>query len=161
MTIHRKKFFLLVLIVLLSACTKQAQALPPTATLPPPIEVLTTIPTEVPVNTDPALFGAIAQGEIPAFSLEPIANAIFTKVMDGFVASGDILEYQVIGLTIFPASDGALYAEITYNVRTTDIIWLEDGGTQADDNWIQDKCNRFDFITAETEFQLKNRRTCN
>jgi len=81
--------------------------------------------------------------------------------MDAFIANGGILDYQVTRVTIFTAGDGSLYAEITYNVRTADTSWLADGGTQADDNWINNKCNRFDFVTTETEFQLKNRRTCN
>jgi hypothetical protein len=151
----------LLCVILLFACTKQAQPIPPTTTSAPPIEAPPETPTEVPSNTDPTLFGAITQTEIQAYSLEPVASAIFNKVMDAFIANGDILEYQVTRVTIFPAGDGSLYAEITYNVRTTDIIWLEDGGAQAEDNWINDKCNRFDFVTTEAEFQLKNRRTCN
>lgn len=121
----------------------------------------TEIPAEVPSNNDPSLFGAIPQTEIQAYSLEPVASAIFNEVMDGFITNGNILEYQVTRVTIFPSGDGSLYAEITYDVRTADTSWLADGGTQTEDNWIQNKCNRFDFITTETEFQLKNRRTCN
>jgi hypothetical protein len=111
-------------------------------------------------TADPTIFGAIGQGEIQAFALEPVANAIFTKTFDGFVADGRIQEYQVIRVTIFPGSNGLL-SEITFNVRTTDITWLESDGIQAADDWITGKCYRFDFVTTETEFQLKNRRTCN
>ena len=172
MRLRRTKLILFVFILLLPACAKQAQPVPPTATLSPPTEtsvpptepstdVPTIIPTEAPSNTDPALFGAILQTEIQAFSLEPVANAIFSKVMDGFIANGDIIEYQVTSVTIFPTGDGSLYAEITYNVRTTDSSWLVDGGTQASEDWINDKCNRFDFVTTDTEFQLKDRRMCN
>jgi hypothetical protein len=166
MNIRCTKLFLFVFIVL-SACAGQAQATPtatfpsPTRTNNPPTEMLIEIPTEISSSTDPALFGTIEQGEIQAFSLEPIANAIFTSVMDGFAANGNIIDYQVMRVTVFPTENGTLYAEITYNVRTTDPSWLVDGGTQAGDNWINDKCNRFDLVTTETEFQLKNKRTCN
>ena len=81
--------------------------------------------------------------------------------MDGFIASGNIIEYQIISSEVFPSSDGTLLAEIYYNVRTTDASWLVAGGTQAEDNWITNNCNRFDFVNTEIEFQLKNRRTCN
>ncbi|PWB69410.1 MAG: hypothetical protein C3F07_19415 [Anaerolineales bacterium] len=163
MNLHRTKLFLLVFILLLSACAQSAETVPPTAVLPSPTEAIapTETPTEVPAATDPALFGAIAQSEIQAYSLEPVANAIFTRVMDALAANGDILEYQVTRVTIFPAGDGSLYAEITFNVRTADPSWLADGGTQSADDWIQNKCSRFDFVTTETEFQLKNKRTCN
>ena len=89
-----------------------------------------------------------------------IHEIIFTKVMDGFISNGNIIEYQLITSEVFPGENGFI-AEIYYNVRTTDTSWLVDGGTQAEDNWIQNKCNRFDFVNTETEFQLKNRRTCN
>lgn len=168
MNLHRTNLFLLAFILLFPSCAKPAETVPPSHLPPPPaatsaptIISFTEIPAEVPSNNDPALFGAIPQTEIQAYSLEPVASAIFNKVMDAFIANGDILEYRVTRVTIFPAGDGSLYAEITYNVRTTDTSWLADGGTQADDNWINNKCNRFDFVTTETEFQLKNRRTCN
>ncbi|MBK9924069.1 MAG: hypothetical protein IPP66_02150 [Anaerolineales bacterium] len=171
MNIYRTKLLLLVFVILLSACSK-SQPVAPTTTLPPPTatsiptETPTATPTEVPTETpipaptqDPLIFGAILQTETQAFSLEPVANAIFTKTMDGFIASGIITEYQVTHVTIFPGN-GGLLAEIYFNVRSANAMWLEDGGTQAADNWINDKCNRFDFITTDTEFQLKNRRMC-
>ena len=169
MNIHRARHWLVVLILLLSACSKQAP--PPTATLPsptetlaPPTEIPTEVPTEIPIelpsNIDPALFGALAKSEINPLAAK-IHEAIFIKVMDSFITSGNIIEYQIISSEVFPTGDGILIAEITYNVRTTDSSWLVDGGTQADDNWITDKCNRFDFVNTEVEFQLKNRRTCN
>lgn len=163
MTVQNARYALLAF-VLLTACARQAQAVPSTATLPPPAATSappTKAPAPTPLPQDAALFGTMAQEKVQAYSLEPVANAIFDKVMDGFITGGNILEYQVTRVTIFPAGDGSLYAEITYNVRTADTSWLADGGTQADDNWINDKCNRFDFVTTETEFQLKNRRTCN
>jgi len=170
MNLHRTKFFTLMFILLLSACAKQSQAIPPTATTPPPTEITipietsteipTDVPTEVPSNTDPSLFGALKKSEINPLASK-IHEAIFNKVMDGFIASGNIIEYQLLSSEVFPSSDGTLIAEIYYNVRTTDPSWIGDGGTQGDDNWTMNKCNRFDFINTETEFQLKNRRTCN
>ena len=171
MNTHRTKIFLLVFIFLLSACGKGAQPVSPTATLPPPTEtsapstetpteIPTDVPTQVPSNTDPSLFGALSKSEINPLASK-IQEAIFIKVMDGFIANGNIIEYQIVSSDVFPSSDGTLIAEIYYNVRTADSSWLVDGGTQAEDNWITNKCNRFDFFNTEAEFQLKNRRTCN
>ncbi len=156
---------LLTTILLLYGCAKQAvpteSPVPvaptalPTETNTPPIE--TSIPTP---TQDPAIFGAIGQNEIQAFALESVANAIFKRTLDSFVVSGAVQEYQVTSITVFPGNNGLL-SEIIFNVRTTDPAWLNDGGTQSADGWINDKCNRFDFVTTETEFQLKNRRMCN
>jgi ABC-type transport system substrate-binding protein len=181
MNLHRTKTILFVFIFFLSACANQAQVVPPalpstetsappTVTLPsptetsaPPTQTPTNVPTEtatdVSSNTDPALFGALAKSEINPLASK-IHEAIFIKIMDGFIANGNVIEYQIIASEVFPSETG-LIAEITYNVRTTDPSWLVDGGTPADDNWIQNKCNRFDFVNTEAEFQLKNRRTCN
>ena len=165
MNIDHKRI-LFVFIVFLTACATQAPANPPSPTSAPttavliqPTEASTDIPTEVPFNTDPSLFGALAKSEINPLASK-IHEAVFIKVMDGFISNGNIIEYQIITSEVFPSESG-LIAEIYYDVRTTDPSWLVDGGTQADDNWIQNKCNRFDFINTETEFQLKNRRTCN
>lgn len=167
MNLRRTKIFLPVFVLLLSACAKQAQSAPSTATIPPRAETSapsTEIPPDVlpdtPSNTDPTLFGALSKSEINPLAGN-IQEAIFTKVMDGFITSGNIIEYKLLSSEVFPSSDGTLIAEIYYNVRTADSSWLVDGGTQADDIWITNKCNRFDFINTETEFQLKNRRTCN
>jgi len=179
MNINQKKCILLVFIFLLTACAKQEQAPPPAPTsLPPtaaliqptdqptespteaPTEVPTEIPTEVPPNTSPSLFRALKKSEIDPLASN-IQDAIFGKAMDGFIANRNIIEYRIIASEVFPSSDGTLIAEFYYNVRTTDTSWLVDGGTQADNNWIQNKCNRFDFVNTENEFQLKNRRTCN
>jgi hypothetical protein len=161
--------FILV-ILLLSACGKQAQAVSPTATqttIPTETNIPSTeTPTSIPFTptapestADPTIFGAIATDEIQAFALESVANAIFNKTMDGFVADGHIQDYQVIGVTIFPGSDGLL-SEIIFNVRTTDPGWIAEGGTPSSDDWINGMCYRFDFFTTETEYQLKNRRLC-
>ncbi len=80
--------------------------------------------------------------------------------MNSLKASGAIQDYQTLRGTVFPGN-GGLITEITFNVQTTDPAWLADDGTQAADNWINEKCYRFDFFTTETEYQLKNRRTCN
>jgi hypothetical protein len=166
------KHLVLACVVILVGCTKQAQAVPPTHTLPPPtatIALPTETPTEAPTVTpiasmppdtaDPTIFGTIGQNEIQAFALESVANAIFKKTFDSFVADGRIQEYQVMRVSVFPGS-GGLLSEITFNVRTTDPTWIESDGTQAADNWINEKCYRFDFFTTNTEFQLKNRRAC-
>ena len=175
MSNHRIILISIFFILPLSACAKQAQPASPTLTpLPPtaaliqatdepieiPTEIPTEVPTEVPSNTDPSLFGALSKAEINPLASK-IHEAIFIKAMDGFIANGNIIEYRIIASEVFPSSEGGLIAEIYYNVRTTDSSWLLDGGTPADDNWINNKCNRFDFVNTETEFQLKNRRTCN
>jgi len=159
MNIQRTRLFLIVFILLLNACAKQTQAFPPTATIAP-TELPTEDPTEPPSTTDPSLFGSLFKSDIDPLASK-IHEVIFTEVMDGFIASGNIIEYQLLNSEVFPSSEGTLIAEITYNVRTADPSWLVDGGTQGDDNWIINKCNRFDFVNTETEFQLKNRRTCN
>jgi len=168
----RYYFNLSIILFLLSACGKQAVA--PTMTIVPvtetPLPTATNIPltettlpptnTPVPASTqDPAVFGTLGTGEIQAFELESVANAIFKKTMDGFVASGSVQVYQVASVTVFPGSNGLL-AEVIYNVKTNDSVWLIDGGTQSADGWINNSCSRFDFVTTDTEYQLKNRRLC-
>lgn len=174
MSIHRTKHVLFALLVLLTACAKQEQAGSPTSaqpsyteTAPPPIDLPAEIPSADPSTPtvtvptqDPTLFGSIGLNEIQAFALEPVVSEIFTRAMNGFLADDRVLDYQVVRVTVFPGS-GGLLAEITYNVRTIDPAWLADGGTPAADDWINDKCSRFDLVTTETEYQLKNRRLCN
>ncbi len=160
----------LLIALLLAGCAKQAQTISPTSTAIAPTMTMalpTETPTEIPFTptspaptADPTIFGAIGTNEIQTFALESVANAIFKKTFDGFVADGRIQEYQVTRVSVFPGNSG-LVSEIIFNVRTTDPTWLEDGGTPAADNWINEKCYRFDFFTTETDFQLKNRRTCN
>ena len=162
--------FLLVFIFILAGCAKQTQVLPPTTTLAPATttgipqtETSAAIPFKEtsPASTlDPTLFGAIGINEIQAFVLESVVSAIFNKTLDGFVASGSVQEYQTNHVMVFPGS-GGLLAEVIYSVKTTDPIWLSDDGAQLADGWIANNCSRFDFVTTETEYQLKNRRTCN
>ena len=160
------RYRFLFLIFLLAGCSRQA--VPPTVTLAPatqtagPTETSTSIPftpTAPDPTADPTLFGAIRTDAIQAFALESVANAIFTKTMDGFIADGRIQEYQVTRASIFPGSTGLL-SEIIFNVKTTDPGWLAEGGTPANDNWLNDMCFRFDFFTTDTEYQLRNRRLC-
>ena len=128
MNIHRIKLLLFVFILTLSACAKQVQPTPPTiapapptATIAPPTEAPTEVPTELPTetptsapsNTDPSLFGALSKSEINPLASK-IQEAIFTKVMDGFIANGNIIDYQVITSEVFPSESG-LIAEIYYN----------------------------------------------
>ena len=165
-----------IVVFVLSACDKPAQAVPPTipststasqksnststnilsSETPSPIAFTLTVAD---ATADPTIFGAIGIGEIQAFALESVANAIFNKTMDGFITEGRIQEYQVTGITIFPGNNGLL-SEITFNVRTTDPEWVAEGGTPAADNWLNGKCYRFDFFTTDTEYQLKNQRLC-
>jgi hypothetical protein len=159
-----------VVIFLLAGCGKQAQiTVAPVATTtlaPTETRVSDTAtplpPTDTPVSIstqDPTVFGAIGTNEIQAFVLESVVSAIFNKTLDGFVVDGSVLEYQVISVTVFPGGDGLL-AEVIYSVKTTDPIWLADGGIQLADGWISNGCSRFDFFTTDTEYQLKNKRLC-
>ena len=57
----------------------------PTPNAVPPMDTASSVPA---LAQDPAVFGAIGTGEIQAFALESVVDAIFTKVMDGFKAEG-------------------------------------------------------------------------
>ncbi len=168
------QFSLLIVMLLLTGCGKKAQAVVPTPISIPatetPVPTATNIPdtatplppTETPIPTptqDPAIFGAIGNGEVQVGAIESVASAIFNKTLDGFVTSGSVQEYQIISVSVFPGGDGLL-AEIIYSVRTSDPIWLADGGIQLADGWIANNCSRFDFFNTETEYQLKNKRLC-
>jgi hypothetical protein len=157
---------LLIVLFLLSGCgTPPAPPLVSTD-LPTPAATLsssiTLVAPTASANTDPTVFGTIGTTELQgmqASALESVANAIFKKTMDGFVANGSVNEYQVLSLKILPGEENLL-AEIKYNVKSSDISWLADGGAQAADGWINGNCSRFDFFITDTEFQLKNRRLC-
>ena len=155
------RYFLLIFIVILTGCAKPAQSVAPTSIVAIPSVTLIP-PTETPIpapTQDPTVFGAIGTGEIQAFALESVASAIFQKTMDGFIADGRIQEYQVTSVTVFPGGNG-LISELIFNVRTTDPGWIAEGGTPADNHWLNAQCYRFDFFTTDTEYQLKNRRLC-
>ena len=155
----------LVVLFLLAGCTAPTQPPEPTA-LPTPIPTLSSAITLVAPTSesasDPTVFGTINGNDLQGLqgaALESVANAIFKKTMDGFVANGSVSEYQVTSLKILPGEEGFL-TEIKYNVKSSDAAWLADGGTQSADGLITGNCSRFDFIITETEFQLKNRRPC-
>jgi hypothetical protein len=161
---------IIVILFFLSACGSRAEgtfptstSAPATGTKLPSTETQTPIPfTDTPSGPtqDPSVFGAIGVNEIQASALEPIANAIFSKILDQHIAAGTVQEYQVTSVTIFPGENGLL-AEIIYNVRTGDRTWFTEGATETADGWFNNNCSRFDFFTTETEYQLKNRRLCN
>jgi hypothetical protein len=136
--------------------TETETSTPPTqtATSLPPTDTLTPAPTQ-----DVTIFGSINTGGVQAGALESVVNAIFKKTMDGLTADGSIQEYQVTSISVFPSSNG-LITEIIFNVKTNDSTWLSEGGTQVTDGWINGDCSRFDFVTTDTEYQLKNRRLC-
>ena len=162
----RLPFILLVFLVLLTGCGNQAPPIASTAapaaapTLSSAITLVSPTFSATPDSAlDPTIFGAIAATDIQAKELESVANVIFKKTLDGFVANRSVNEYQVTGITILPGDEGLL-AEIVYNVKSSDTAWLADGGTQSPAGLIVGNCSRFDFAITETEFQLKNRRPC-
>jgi hypothetical protein len=130
-----------------TATIAPAAAVPPSATLPP-----------VPAPSD--VFGAIPLNSVQAFSLEPIAKAIFEQTLQGYVAAGSIQEYRVDSLSVFPSGGGGLIAEIMYSLRTDSDPWVEDFGSRGADGWITGKCSRFDLVATEAEHQLRNKRLC-
>ncbi|MDX1378112.1 MAG: hypothetical protein R3307_04615 [Anaerolineales bacterium] len=160
MNLRRIKILLFLIIFLLSACAGQTQVVPPTAALLQPTEGPTETPTDVPATRDPTIFAALEKSRLDPFASN-IQDAVFITAMDAFLASGNILEYRIIDSEAFPTEEGKIIVQIYYSIRTTDPSWLVDGGTQVENNWITDKCDRFDFVNTVTEFQLKNRRTCN
>jgi len=160
MNIQRIRISSLLFIFIIASCG--AQTTSPAPTDIPAIPHTEASPLEAPTSSsnDPLLFGAIQKSEINPYAAN-IQELLFAKVMDGLITNGNIIEYQILSSEVFPSHEGGLIAEVYYNVRTTDSSWLVDGGTQTENNWIENKCNRFDFVNTETEFQLKNRRTCN
>jgi len=155
----------LVILFMLAGCGAPVPLAPTSMPTPEATPSSSAIRLVVPTNettSDPTVFGALGADDLQDMqgaALESVANAIFKKTMDGFVANGSIIAYQVKSLTILP-SDENLLAEIKYNVQTSDSAWLADGGTQTADGLIAGNCSRFDFIITDTEFQLKNRRLC-
>jgi len=154
---------------LLAGCGAPAQPSTPTS-LPTEIPTLSssitlaapTAPASTETASDPTVFGIISAKDVQgmqASAIESVANAIFKKTMDGFVANGSVNAYQVLSLTVLPG-DTSLLTEIKYNVKSSDPAWLADGGIQAADGWINGSCSRFDLFITDTEFQLKNRRLC-
>lgn len=159
-----KTIFILT-IFLITSC--QSQSASPTiapTSLPTetPALTMTLIPTETssPVPAPSDVFGAIPLNSVQAFSIEPIATAIFDQTMQGYVTAGTIDEFRVDRIAVFPSGEGGLIAEITYNLRAQDDPWPKDFGIPNADGWIIGKCSRFDLVATETEHQLKNKRLC-
>jgi hypothetical protein len=122
----------------------------------------TLLPTETafPVPTVSDVFGAIPLNSVQAFSIEPIAKAIFDQTLQGSVTDGAVHEFRVDSVAVFPSGDGGLIAEIMYSLRADNDPWPQDFGTAGSDGWITGKCSRFDLVATETEHQLKNKRLC-
>lgn len=162
---------LIATIFFLASCASQTATatLPPTlapSETPPPTAAF--VPTQTPLPTDTAspiptpsdVFGAIPLNSVQAFSIEPVAKAIFDQTLQGYVDSGTIQEFRVDSVAVFPSGDGGLTAEIMYSLHTDNDPWPEDFGTSGNDHWITGKCSRFDLVATETEHQLKNKRLC-
>lgn len=168
-----KTLLIVVLLFVITSCKSQAAVPTSTATplateslLPTATETIAATaspsPTETPspIPTPSDVFGAIPLNSVQAFSLEPIAQAIFEQTLQGYVTARSIQEYRVDSLTVFPSSNGELIAEIMYSLRADHDPWSEDFGTPGLDGWITGKCSRFDLVATETEHQLKNKRLC-
>lgn len=125
-----------------------------------PTETLLPTETASPVPTLSDVFGAIPLNSVQAFSIEPIAKAIFDQTLQAYVATGTIQEFRVDSVAVFPSGDGGLIAEIMYSLRASNDLWPDDFGTAGSDGWITGKCSRFDLVATETEHQLQNKRLC-
>ncbi len=158
------------ILLITTSCKSQAVAptpLPPSKT-PLPAATVTLARTEAPLPTETAspipapsdVFGAIPLNSVQAFTIEPMAKAIFEKTLQGYVDAGAIQEYRVDSVAVFPSGDGGLIAEIMYSLHTDNDPWPDDFGTVGSDGWITGKCARFDLVATETEHQLKNKRLC-
>jgi hypothetical protein len=149
-------YFILIILLFLSACqTQSAPAAPPSTLEPAP----TSTPAFTPTPVD--LFSAIDADEVqPGLMLEPVAAQVFEAEMGKRVEAGEIETFQVERLGVYPKGDGTLYAEIFYRVKAGESFWAEDGGTLGEDGWVTGKCSRFDFLITPEEYQLKNKRLC-
>lgn len=161
----------LLIILLLTACQSAPAAIPtpePTATqVPLPTATEASQPTETAAITivatnPPDVFGALDTSAVQmSFMFEPIVSEVFDQGMSAYVDSGSINAFQIDRVVVYYNQDGSTTAEVYYRVQTTDLaVWYEDSGTLADDDWINDKCSYFDFIITESQYILKNRRSC-
>jgi hypothetical protein len=166
-----KTTFIITLLFITVSCKSQAavptQTLLPTETTHPAATATITLaetplPTETPTSipTPSDVFGAIPLNSVQAFSIEPVAQAIFEQTLQGYVSSGAILEYRIDSISVFPSGNSGLIAEIIYGLRAESDPWPDDFGTLGADGWITGKCSRFDLVATETEHQLKNKRLC-
>lgn len=158
-----KPFILLLFI--LTSCNSQSASptiVPRMSPSETPAVIATIVPTEtlssVPASSD--IFGAIPLNSVQAFSIEPVAKAIFDRTLQEYITAGTVREYLVNSIAVFPSSDGTLIAEITYSLRADNDPWPDDFGIPNSDGWIAGKCSRFDLIATETEHQLRNKRLC-
>ncbi|HEX5840120.1 MAG TPA: hypothetical protein VFY26_19945 [Anaerolineales bacterium] len=155
------------LLFVTASCTSQAVA--PRATTAPlptktslPASTSTHAPTETasPAPTSSNIFGSIPLNSVQAFSIEPVAQAVFEETLKGFASTGSIRDFRVDSIAVFPSGEGTLIAEIFYSLHTDADLWPEDGGSSGTDGWITGKCSRFDMIATETEHQLTKKRLC-
>ncbi len=159
------KILLGTVLLIIASCNSQTATISPTglpAETPVPAATATSAPTETasPVPTVSDVFGAIPLNSVQAFSIEPVAKAIFDQTLQGYVITGTIQEFRVDSVAVFPSGDGGLIAEIMYSLRTNTDPWPQDFGTAGSDGWITGKCSRFDLVATETEHQLRNQRLC-
>lgn len=156
---------LLITVFLITSCTSQSAgptAVPTTLPSETPAATATIAATATPspIPTPSDVFGAIPLNSVQAFSIEPVAKAIFDQTLQGYITAGTIQEYRVDSIAVFPSGEGGLIAEIMYSLRAEYDLWPDDFGTAGVDNWITGKCSRFDLVATETEHQLKNKRLC-
>lgn len=167
----KRKQLLITLAFLIASCNSQAASPTVAPTAVPtetPVPTATSVPTEAsrptetasPVSTVSDVFGAIPLNSVQAFSIEPVAKAIFDQTLQGYVTAGAIQEFRVDSIAVFPSGDGGLIAELMYSLRADDDPWPQDFGSTGSDGWITGKCSRFDLVATETEHQLKNKRLC-
>lgn len=164
------KTLIIVAALIIASCKSQATPTI-TPTLSPsetPPATATSVPTETPRPTETAspvptasdVFGAIPLNSVQAFSIEPVAKAIFEQALQSYVDSGTIHEFRVDSVAVFPSGEGGLIAEIMYSLHAEIDPWPQDFGTTGSDGWVTGKCSRFDLVATETEHQLKNKRLC-
>lgn len=153
------KTLLIATIFLLASCKTQSASLTivPT-TLSTETPVVSATPSPIPTPSD--VFGAIPLNSVQAFSIEPVAQAIFERMLQEYVDAGAVEAYRVDSIAVFPSGNGVLIAEIMYSLRATNDPWPDDFGTLGPDGWITGKCSRFDLVATETEHQLKKKRLC-
>ena len=169
----KPRLLLSTVIFIVTSCTSQAAnpTVAPTALATEtslPAATATSVATETvpptetasPVPTVSDVFGAIPLNSVQAYSIEPVAQAIFDQTLQGYVTSGTIQEFRVERVAVFPSGDGGLIAEIMYSLRATNDPWPDDFGSAGSDGWITGKCSRFDLVATETEHQLRNKRLC-
>src|SRR5215211_6283676 len=95
-----KTLLITALLLLIASCKSQADVPTVTATslpseTPLPAATATLTPTETPTSipTPSDIFGAIPLNSVQAFSIEPVAQAIFDQTLQSDVAAGIVQEY--------------------------------------------------------------------